>query len=108
MSVINLFLFISLDDPEEKFNQKEIDYLNRYIDFLGLNQQKCNAYLQSGGQQKIIYDLKYISILQKEFLIIAVYDMLTIVGKRKTLKSTYHLKYLQKLELVKKFLLLQL
>jgi uncharacterized tellurite resistance protein B-like protein len=85
MSVINLLLSITLSDPEEEFNRKEIDYLNRYLDFLGLNQQKCNAYLAS-GQQKIINDLKNISQFQKEFLVVAVYEMLTSSGNTKPIK----------------------
>jgi len=86
MSVINLFLCISLSDPEEEFNQKELDYLSRYLDYLGLNKHRCNAYLDSGGEQKIIDDLKTISQSQKEFLVIAVYEMLTSSGKTKDIK----------------------
>jgi len=85
MSVINLLVAISVCDPQEGFNNKECDYINRYLDYFGLTQRQCNVYLEL-GQQNILKDLKYISQFQKEFLIIAVYEMISSNGKPKEIK----------------------
>jgi hypothetical protein len=85
MSVINLLVAISVCDPQEDFNKKECDYINRYLEYFGLTQKKCNDYLEL-GQQNILKDLQNISQFQKEFLIVSVYEMINSNGTPKEIK----------------------
>jgi len=81
MSVMNLLLTIGVCDGEQGNQNKELQYLNSYVRILGVRQDQCMPYLQTYGHERIISDLKTISQSQKEFLVVAAWEMITCDGR---------------------------
>lgn len=81
MSVINLLLSIGVCDGDQGNEDNEIKYLNTYVKILDIRSDKSMAYLDSHGQERIIEDLKSISKSQKEFLVLAAWEMITCDGR---------------------------
>ncbi|HNW96807.1 MAG TPA: hypothetical protein PKK00_00185 [Bacteroidales bacterium] len=81
MSVLNLLLTIAICDGDQGNNGKEIFLLSTYINTLAINSERCTEYFKSGGQARIISDLKPLSPNQKEFLVIAAYEMMSCDAK---------------------------
>lgn len=80
MSILNLLLTIGSCDPDESDAQKEMQFLNNYIDILGVNANKCTNYLENYGHDRIIEDLASLTKNQKELLIIAAWEMIICDG----------------------------
>ncbi len=81
MSVMNLLLTIGVCDGAQGDQNKEMQYLNTYVNILGVRSDRCMAYLESEGHQKIVSDLRTISQSQKEFLVVAAWEMITCDGR---------------------------
>ena len=80
MSVMNLLLSIAVCDRAQGNDAKEMQYLNSYLKILDVRSDRCMAYLETGGQERIISDLKPLSLSQKEVLIVAAFEMITCDG----------------------------
>ncbi|BBE17853.1 hypothetical protein AQPE_2012 [Aquipluma nitroreducens] len=83
MSVLNLIFSISIGDNGLEDSNKRVSILNTYIGLLGVRSDQCMAYFTSEGYTKMVSDLIPLSQKQKEFLIIAAYEMITRNGKAK-------------------------
>jgi uncharacterized tellurite resistance protein B-like protein len=81
MSVMNLLLTIGVCDGEQGNQNKELQYLNTYVKILDVRQDRCMSYLETYGHERIISDLKTISQSQKEFLVVAAWEMITCDGR---------------------------
>ncbi len=81
MSVMNLLLTIGVCDGNEGNQEKEMEYLNTYVKILGVRSDNCMTYLQLEGHQRLISDLRTISQSQKEFLVVAAWEMITCDGR---------------------------
>ena len=81
MSVINLLLNIGVCDGEQGNQDMELQFLNNYVKILGVRSDSSMAYLENHGHEQIIEDLKSISKSQKEFLVVAAWEMITCDGR---------------------------
>ncbi len=81
MSIMNLLLTVGICDGEQGNQEKELQYLNTYVRILEVRQDKCMPYLESFGHARIFSDLKTISQNQKEFLVVAAWDMIICDGR---------------------------
>jgi len=81
MSFMNLLLLVGSCDGDQSDQDKELQFLNSYVDMLNVRSDKSMAYLNSYGYQRIIDDLKTISKSQKEFMIAAAWDMIICDGR---------------------------
>jgi uncharacterized tellurite resistance protein B-like protein len=81
MSLMNLLLLIGFCDGEEDNKEKELQYLDTYFDILDICSDKSMAYLESHGYERIIEDLNSISKSQKEFLVVAAWEMIICEGR---------------------------
>lgn len=81
MSVMNLLLTIGVCDGEQGNQDKELQYLNTYVKILDVRSDRSMAYLESYGHERIIDDLKTLSKNQKEFLVVAAWEMITCDGR---------------------------
>lgn len=78
MSVINLLLTMFFIDGEPSHPDKGMQYVNTYIKMLGVRYGDCNAYLKL---ERTATDLRPIAIDQKEFVFIALWEIMTINGR---------------------------
>ena len=78
MSVINLLLTMFFIDGEPSHPDKGMQYVNNYIKMLGVRYGDCNNYLKL---ERTATDLKPITINQKEFVFIALWEIMTINGR---------------------------
>lgn len=81
MSVLNLLLTIGICDGEQGNQQKELQYLNTYSRIFQIRSEACMNYLSSFGHDRIISDLKNLSLSQKEFLAVASWEMINCDGR---------------------------
>lgn len=82
MSLINFLLTIISCDTEKinKYTAKRIELLNTNRRVLEVDKDKCMTYLESHGIARTLSDLRSISENQKEYLIVAGYNILTCDG----------------------------
>jgi len=80
MSIVNLLLTIGVSDGEQGNSEKELRYLNTYVNILNVRSDKSMQYLSAFGHQRIVDDLKNISSDQKDILIVAAWEMITCDG----------------------------
>jgi uncharacterized tellurite resistance protein B-like protein len=97
MSVMNLLLTIGVCDGEQGDANREMQYLNTYVNILGVRSDKCMAYLQSMGHERIISDLKTISRDQKEILVVAAWEMIMCDGRANETELTVAVKIFEQL-----------
>ena len=76
MSIINLLLSIALCDQDLGDRNKEMNCLNIYSDILDVKSDLCLTYYAKGFQI-MINDLKILNENQKDFLIVAAFEMIT-------------------------------
>jgi uncharacterized tellurite resistance protein B-like protein len=81
MSVMNLLITISICDGDQGDQDKELQFLNTYIGILNVRQDKCMPYMNEYGHARMISDLKTISQEQKEFLVVAAWEMVICDGR---------------------------
>lgn len=81
MSVMNFLLTIGVCDGEQGNQEKELQYLNSYVKILGVRQDQCMPYLEAYGHSRIISDLNTITQSQKEFLVVAAWEMIICDGR---------------------------
>jgi uncharacterized tellurite resistance protein B-like protein len=81
MSVINMLQLIAVSDVGLGNRDKEIIFLNSFIDILGVPFNKCSDYFQSEGFKKIVLDLQSINTKQKELLAYIAWEMIVCDGK---------------------------
>lgn len=81
MSIINLLLTIGVCDDEQGNQEKELQYLNTYIQILDISSDTSLAYLKSYGHERIIEDLKILSKSQKELLVVVAWGMIICDGR---------------------------
>lgn len=80
MSIINLLLLIGVSDGKQGNPDEELRFLNIYRKFLNVRGDQCRNYLDSNGHKKIYEDLFSLSRTQKEFLIVASWEMIISDG----------------------------
>lgn len=80
MSIINLLQLIAVSDSDQGNREKELKFLNSYIDILYVPFDKCMVYFQTDGPKKIITDLTTLSKNQKEFLAYIAWEMIICDG----------------------------
>lgn len=81
MSVMNLLITVGVCDGEQGNVDKEMKYLNTYVEILDVRSDRSLAYLKSEGHQRMINDLKLLSESQKEFLVVAAFEMIICDGR---------------------------
>jgi len=81
MSVINLLLAVAVSDEGYGNQNKELEFLNNYLILLNVSSSDCMAYLELHGRDRISEDLRRLTRNQKEFLVIAAWDMINCDGK---------------------------
>ncbi|MCC5906200.1 MAG: hypothetical protein JJU13_08345 [Balneolaceae bacterium] len=81
MSVLNLLITIGVCDGERGSQDKELQYLNNYVKILGVRSDSSMAYFESLGHERMIEDLEPLPKKQKEFLVIAAWEMITCDGR---------------------------
>lgn len=81
MSVINLLQIIAVCDAGQGNRDKELQYINSYIDILAIPSDKCIAYFESKGHNRIITDLISLRQNQKELLAFITWEMIICDAK---------------------------
>ena len=81
MSIMNLLMTVGVCDGEQGNPDKELRYLNTYVDILDVRSDRSMAYLKLEGHQKMINDLKLLSESQKKFLVVAAFEMIICDGR---------------------------
>lgn len=81
MSIMNLLLIIGVCDAKQGNQEKELQYLNTYVEILNVRSDKSMTYLETYGKGRIIEDLRYLTKNQKEFLIVATWEMICCDGE---------------------------
>ena len=76
MSIANLLLTIGVCDGNQGNEEKEIQYLNSYVKILDIRSDRSMTYLKTHGHERTIEDLKPLSKSQKEFLVVAAWEMI--------------------------------
>lgn len=81
MSIVNLLLAVAVSDEGSGDEDKEMDFLNNYVNILGVRSAHCMDYLQKYGQDRIGFDLRNLNHQIKEFLVVATWDLINCDGR---------------------------
>ncbi|MBW6491965.1 MAG: hypothetical protein K0B15_12310 [Lentimicrobium sp.] len=79
MSITNFLLTIA--SSNQGSSDKQMRYLNNYVDILDVRGDDGMAYYKRYGLERIISDLKTLSKNQKEFLVVATWEMISSDGQ---------------------------
>lgn len=78
---MNLLLLLAASDQPYGDDEKELRYLNSYSDMFNIPASRSMPYFKTYGTERIIEDLKILTISQREFLIIVAWEMINCDGK---------------------------
>lgn len=81
MSIMNLLMTVAICDGDKGNQDIEMQFLNTYVEILGVNSSKCMRYRDEKGQEQMLEDLKPLSKEQKELLTIASFEMINCDGR---------------------------
>lgn len=102
MSILNMLTCIVVSEGGHAIKDKEIEYLNAYVDILGVRNDRSKSYLHAEGSERMISDLKKLSKSQLEILAVTCSEIIMCEGRPSNTKITVTAKFFGQLGLQEK------
>lgn len=96
-SIMNMLLSIAGCDEGYGNSDKELQYLNTYIDILNIRSRDSMAYLENFGHDRMLSDLNSLSPSIKEFLVIVTQELINCDARPNELEINYTLAVFDKI-----------